>query len=54
MSDNKMTNAYALHSEMTDLQRSAHDERQALKVTHCIPRQLSCPVGDNYGVRLSW
>ena len=32
MSDNKMTNAYALHSEMTDLQRSAHDERQALKV----------------------
>ena len=34
MSDNKMTNAYALHSEMTDLQRSAHDERQALKVTH--------------------
>ena len=19
-----------------------------------IPRQLSCPVGDNYGVRLSW
>ena len=33
MSD-KMTNAFALHSEMTDLQRSAHDERQALKVTH--------------------
>lgn len=31
MSD-KMTNAYALHSEMIDLQRSAHDERQALKV----------------------
>ncbi|MDX9988654.1 hypothetical protein [Thiothrix unzii] len=32
MSDNKMTTAYALHSDMTDLQRSAHDERQALKV----------------------
>ena len=31
MSD-KMTNAYALHSDMTDLQRTAHDERQALKV----------------------
>ncbi|OQX03086.1 MAG: hypothetical protein BWK73_40605, partial [Thiothrix lacustris] len=32
MSDNKMTNAYSLHSEMTDLQERAHDERQALKV----------------------
>ncbi|OQX07478.1 MAG: hypothetical protein BWK73_27945, partial [Thiothrix lacustris] len=31
MSD-KMTNAYALHSDMIDLQRTAHDERQALKV----------------------
>lgn len=32
MSDNKMTHAYSLHSEMTDLQERAHDERQALKV----------------------
>ncbi len=31
MSD-KMTNAFALHSEMTDLQRTLVDERQALKV----------------------
>ena len=31
MSD-KMTNAFALHSEMTDLQRTLADERQALKV----------------------
>ena len=31
MSD-KMTNAFALHSEMTDSQRTLADERQALKV----------------------
>lgn len=24
------------------------------EVAQSIPRQLSCPVGDNYGVRLSW
>ena len=32
MNDNKMTHAYSLHSEMTDLQERARDERQALKV----------------------